>query len=154
MMRRSVCVAQDEFERLAGPVKTAQNNAKLANQAYTAAELKLAKAETTAERLGNNPKLQKEAMARIHKLQEAARRMDELFCRGVWGSGVRAGCPLASAVAFPPCLSLSLRSLSLSRVRSHPRCLAPHILSPPPDRSSRRTRTSSVRSGTGARSRA
>lgn len=78
MMRRSVCVAQDEFERLAGPVKTAQNNAKLANQAYTAAELKLAKAETTAERLGNNPKLQKEAMARIHKLQEAARRMDEL----------------------------------------------------------------------------
>jgi len=77
-LRKEGLAQKRQFERLAGPVKTAQNNAHLAQQAYTAAELKLAKAETTAEQLGNNPKLQQEAMARIKKLQESARRMDEL----------------------------------------------------------------------------
>eukprot|EP00286_Rhodomonas_abbreviata_P024498 CAMPEP_0181294584 /NCGR_PEP_ID=MMETSP1101-20121128/3686_1 /TAXON_ID=46948 /ORGANISM="Rhodomonas abbreviata, Strain Caron Lab Isolate" /LENGTH=601 /DNA_ID=CAMNT_0023399267 /DNA_START=112 /DNA_END=1917 /DNA_ORIENTATION=+ len=69
---------QMAFERLTGPVKKAQQNARLAEHAYTAAELKLAKAETTAEQVGKNPKLAQEAMARIKKLTEAAKRMDEL----------------------------------------------------------------------------
>lgn len=45
------------FEDMTGPIKKAQDDVRIANQAYTKSELALASAETTAERLATHPKL-------------------------------------------------------------------------------------------------
>jgi len=66
------------FEDMTGPIKKAQDDVRIANQAYTKSELALASAETTAERLATHPKLAQEAMARIKKLRKQSAAMGHL----------------------------------------------------------------------------
>jgi len=66
------------FEDMTGPIKKAQEDVHIANQAYTKSELALATAETTAERLATHPKLAQEAMARIKKLRKQSAAMANL----------------------------------------------------------------------------
>jgi hypothetical protein len=66
------------FEDMTGPIKKAQDDVRIANQAYTKSELALAGAETTAERLATHPKLAQEAMARIKKLRKQSAAMGHL----------------------------------------------------------------------------
>jgi len=66
------------FEDMTGPIKKAQEDVRIANQAYTKSELALASAETTAERLATHPKLAQEAMARIKKLRKQSAAMGHL----------------------------------------------------------------------------
>ena len=69
---------QKAFEDMTGPIKKAQEDVHIANQAYTKSELALATAETTAERLATHPKLAQEAMARIKKLRKQSAAMAHL----------------------------------------------------------------------------
>jgi len=66
------------FEDMTGPIKKAEEDVHIANQAYTKSELALAQAETTAERLATHPKLAQEAMARIKKLRKQSAAMTHL----------------------------------------------------------------------------
>ena len=67
-----------EFESIAGPINKAEKDVHIANEAYTKSELKLANAETTAERLSGHPKLAEEAMLRIQKLRQQSMAMSAL----------------------------------------------------------------------------
>ncbi len=69
---------QHSFEHMAGPVHKAQEQVKLANQAYNAAELKLARAETTAEELSDHPKLRVAAVQKIEQDRKLSSRMETL----------------------------------------------------------------------------
>ncbi len=69
---------QNSFEHMAGPVHKAQEQVKLANQAYNAAELKLARAETTAEELSDHPKLRVAAVQKIEQDRKLSSRMETL----------------------------------------------------------------------------
>ena len=66
------------FEDMTGPIKKAEEDVHIANQAYTKSELALAQSETTAERLATHPKLAQEAMARIKKLRKQSSAMSHL----------------------------------------------------------------------------
>jgi hypothetical protein len=69
---------EQAFEDMTGPIKKAQEDVHIANQAYTKSELALATAETTAERLATHPRLAQEAMARIKKLRKQSAAMARL----------------------------------------------------------------------------
>ena len=80
-LKKESKAATKALEDVTGPMKKAQDDVHIANQAYTKSELALANAETTAERLAAHPKLAKEAMARIQKLRRQASAMGNLVQR-------------------------------------------------------------------------
>lgn len=87
---------ESQFESMAGPVRKAQEEVKVANSAYNAAEMKLAQEETLVQSMGMRPnahpkqlkaamgKIEKDrklAMSMEHLVGESTRRMEELSNR-------------------------------------------------------------------------